>query len=482
MLPNSLLSKKGERIMALAQNAYVDASNVFESSLESDYKKDKGIFYTDLSLAEKMLCELKPVKDAIIMDPCCGSGVFLYAAKKHGYINLFGIDQDKNAIKFCLNNINNVSFTAFDSIGKTAAEILGEIELSRQPDVIIGNPPYVPLAGDVELECDCLFRRKVSDSGNNLFVAALMRSLELVRKDGLVSYIIPKNFLHVSGYSLLRRSILEEKTIVSIVDLGAYFKNVRGEQIVLTLKNSTADKSHKIKLKKLSSNRFVTMCSIPQSFYSDEILIFNCSEDFSIYKKLTSSYQSMSDLCNGYVGRGKSTADTAINGKEIRKFGYKNHSVPTTGNKVFIQNIYSAEAGIIAAFGGNMEATQTVTVFTDGDEKMCRYILGILHSRICNLFLYKYCYNYSKLTMHTDAKYLKKIPLPAIKPDCFNSIISIVKRLECNDYLSQEWFNNLEELNQIVYKAYGITTKESDYIDSEMKRIQSKRWISDGQF
>lgn len=84
--------------------------------------------------------------------------------------------------------------------------------------------------------------------------------------------------------------------------------------------------------------------------------------------------------------------------------------------------------------------------------------------------------------MHTDAKYLKKIPLPAVKTDCFNSIISIVKRLECNDYLSQEWFNNLEELNQIVYKAYGITAKESDYIDSEMKRIQSKRWISNGQF
>ena len=55
---------------------------------------------------------------------------------------------------------------------------------------------------------------------------------------------------------------------------------------------------------------------------------------------------------------------------------------------------------------------EIVRSFTDGDEKMCRYILGILHSRLCNLFLYKYCYNYSKLTMHTDAKYLKKIPLP----------------------------------------------------------------------
>ena len=469
-------------IMSLAQNAYIDASNVYESSLENNYKKDNGIFYTDLSLAEKMLCELKLPKDVAIMDPCCGSGVFLYAAKKHGYLKLYGIDQDKNAIKFCLNNINNVSFNTYDSISSSGEDLLKALELTK-PDVIIGNPPYVPLSGDVELNCDYLFKRRVSDSGNNLFVAALMRAFEIVKENGIVSYIIPKNFLHVAGYSLLRRTLLEEKTILSIIDIGAYFKNVRGEQIIITVKKCVADKKHKIKLKKLSSNRFVTMCSIPQSFYKDEILIFNCAEDYSTYKKLISSYQTLSDLCNGYVGRGKSTSKEAIAGKEIRKFGYKNHIVPMKGNKVFIQNIYSAEAGIIAAFGGDMEATQTVTVFTDGDEKMCRYILGILHSRLCNLFLYKYCYNYSRLTMHTDAKYLKKIPLPSTNQQTvyFDSILSLVSRLENNDYMSQGWFDCLEELNQVVYKAYGINKKESDYIDCEVKRIQSKRWISDGQ-
>ena len=38
----------------------------------------------------------------------------------------------------------------------------------------------------------------------------------------------------------------------------------------------------------------------------------------------------------------------------------------------------------------------------------------------------------------------------------------------------------MEKLNQIVYKAYGITEKESDYIDSTMRCIQSKRWRADG--
>ncbi len=469
--------------MSLAQNAYIDASNVYESSLENNYKKDKGVYYTDLSLAEKMLIELKLPKDTIIMDPCCGTGVFLYAAKKRGFINLFGADQDENAINFCQNNINNVSFACCDSIGPSASALLEVFGLTDQPDVIIGNPPYVPLAGEAELNCDELFRHRVSNAGNNLFIAALMRAFEIVKANGIVSYIIPKNFLHVAGYSLLRKTLLEEKTILSIIDIGTYFKKVRGEQIILTVKNCVADKKHKIKLKKLSSNRFVTMSNIPQAFYKEEILIFNCTEDYLIYKKLTSSYQTLSELCKGYVGRGKSISENAIVGKEIRKFGYKNHTVPTTGNKVFIQNIYSAEAGIIAAFGGDMEAAQTVTVFTDSDEKMCRYILGILHSRLCNLFLYKYCYNYSKLTMHTDSKYLKKIPLPSTNQqnEYFDSILSLVGRLESNGYMSPEWFGCLEELNQIVYKAYGINEKESDYIDCEVKRIQSKRWISDGQ-
>ena len=188
-------------------------------------------------------------------------------------------------------------------------------------------------------------------------------------------------------------------------------------------------------------------------------------------------------VCNGYVGRGKSTSESAIVGKDIRKFGYKDHKLPTEGNTLFIQNIYSAEAGIIAAFGGNLEASQTVTVFTDGDPKMCHYILGILHSRLCNLFLYKYCYNYSKLTMHTDAKYLKKIPLPSrkLQDQYFEQILELVNRLESDDYMSQAWFNRLEQLNQIIYSAYNITKKESDFIDSEMKKIQSKRWIVDGQ-
>lgn len=291
--------------MDLTQSAYIQASHDYESSLDNLYKKENGIFYTDLSLAKAMVRALKLPKDAVVLDPCCGSGVFLFAAKTCGLAHLYGIDRDENAIRFCKKYVGDVVFAASDSIGQRSTKVLRCVGLSEKPDVIIGNPPYVPLTGEIHMDFDLGFKKKTSASGNNLFVAALMRALELVKDDGLVSYIIPKNFLHVAGYRLLRQKLLKEKTIVSIVDIGAYFKNIRGEQIILTVKNCVPETSHKIMLKTLSGNRFRSVLRIAQHFYTDEILLFTCPDDYTTYQKLT-AYQTLADLLNGYVGRGKS--------------------------------------------------------------------------------------------------------------------------------------------------------------------------------
>ena len=271
--------------------------------------------------------------------------------------------------------------------------------------------------------------------------------------------------------------VLNQKQVVSIVDIGRYFKNVRGEQIVITLKNRFAQ-NNSIEMYKYENKEFVKKLEVPQKFFKDEILIFENEKDFKIYKTLEGTYQKFSDICTGYVGRGKSKDNAAIVGKEIRKFSFKNTPVPKKGNKVFIQNIYSAEAGIIASFAGDLDASETVTVFTDGDEKMCRYILGVLHSRLCNYYLLKFCFNSSRLTMHADAKYLKKIPL-VIEDDTFNKVISIVKSLETMEYMSNSWFEMLDSLNELIYKTYGICKTEQAHIDIQMKNIQSQRWNND---
>lgn len=80
--------------------------------------------------------------------------------------------------------------------------------------------------------------------------------------------------------------------------------------------------------------------------------------------------------------------------------------------------------------------------------------------------------------MHADAKYLKKLPL-IINDYTFTQTINIVKMLESVKYMSNEWFDALESLNDIIYKTYNISIDERKHIDSQMKEIQSEKWDYD---
>ncbi len=459
------------------------ASVDFELSMDIKHKKNNGIYYTDPGLALAIIEFIGLDAKKSFFEPSCGGGSFVYAAKQYGFENIYAADYDLKAVKLCrrLTGLDDSRIKAYDTIGNDVDAVLRLFGRNDKFDYIIGNPPYVPIDKNISIETnDYLFLRDVKNSGSNLFVASIYRALSLLSENGMMSFIIPKNFLHVASYSLLRKMILKEFIIHSIIDIGAYFKGVRGEQIVLTIKNRKS-RNNVIELCKLEDkNIIVKLSSVDQSFYNDELLFYESDFDFALYKKLESTHQKLSDVCKGYVGRGRSKDPNAIPGKEIRKFGFKTLELPKKGNQLFIQNIYSAEAGIIASFGGNLEARETVTVFTDGDEKMCRYVLGILHSRLCNYSLLKFCFNNSKLTMHADAKYLKKIPLTK-DSSTFNQVVNLVEILEQVEYMSASWFDLLESLNRLVYNAYGVTMDESLYIDEEMKRIQSRRWVNDNQ-
>jgi len=451
-----------------------------EHKLDEGYKKDNGVFYTDPIMVWLILQQLPISRDDIIVDPCCGTGSFLLVAKKLGCANVFGADKDSYALEQCKESAGIHNVVCMDTLGNAADAILSSLSLEDKVDFVVGNPPYAPIAENVTLNTDDLgFRNQVRLFGNNLFVAALVRAFQLAKEEGIISYIIPKNFLHVSSYSKFRKEILEHKTIISIVDIGAYFKEVRGEQIVITLKNRAPQRDHRIIFKKFDGKEFIPTTKVLQEFYTDEVVIFYSDEDHTIYQRLSTMYRNLGNFCAGNIRRGRSRSDTAISGKDLRKFGYKNKALPQKGKKVFLQNIYSTEAGIIGAFGGDYEASETITVITSGNENMCHYILGLIHSRLCNFFLYKYCYNNSKLTMHTDAKYLAKIPFVAANDSDISRVVKVVKDLEDAEYLSIRWFQLVETLNILIYSIYGLNKQEITYVDSETKRIQSRRWMKE---
>ena len=322
----------------IINNNFTDLSNKYESSLNEEYKKQHGIFYTDLELAENMVSFLNIPHNVSIIDPCCGTGSFIHALGKKGYSNIVGCDFDRDVVEKCQQLTQSENIFKIDTIGNNGGTILKEINYEAF-DYVIGNPPYVPITNNIEINSTIDFKNKVADSGNNLFVAALYRAFELTKEGGYISVIVPKNLLHISSYKKIRETILKEKSIISIVELGIHFKEVRGEQIILTLKNSYS-KDNVIKFYSYNKGKINFLSEVPQEYYNNEIIVFTSNDEIEVFNKLSNNYSKLKSVCVENIKRGREKSLDAIRGKQIRKFGLKDMKLPTRGSQLFIQNIF----------------------------------------------------------------------------------------------------------------------------------------------
>lgn len=454
--------------------SFAENSLQYENSLEEDFKKRNGIFYTDLDLANAMIDFLAMEKDASVIDPSCGTGSFLYCLKRKGFTDVTGCDFDLKTVKKCQALTGLEQIYRIDTLGKEGKEVLKKTGKSRF-DYVIGNPPYAPIGKDICMVSAPEFGRIVRESGNNLFVAAMYRAFELAKEEGYISFIVPKNLLHISSYKPLRKKLLKEKRLVSIIELGIHFKAVRGEQIVLTFQNQYAG-NNKIRFYQYNKGKMDFMSEISQDYYTDEIIVFTGNDEIPVYDKLKGAYGKLGNLCSGTIRRGRDRSEDAVRGSQIRKFGLKDREVPEEGKRIFIQNIFSAEAGITASFGGNLKAAETVTIVEMESKEMCQYLLGLLHSRVCNYFLIRFCFNNSRLTIHTDAKYLNEIPV-VVDDEAFDRVVEVVRQMEAAPYLDNEWFRLNEELNDIVFGIYRLDGGERNYIEQEIRKINAGKWF-----
>lgn len=460
-------------------STFEEKSITYERSLDGDFKKNNGIFYTDTELADSIVDFLDIPKKSSILDPCCGTGSFIYTLQSKGYDKVYGCDFDAKTVKKCRELTESKKIRKMDTIGQNGDTTLKKMRHS-QFDYIVGNPPYAPLGKNVSIDATADFVSMVKSAGSNLFVAATYRAFELAKDDGIISFIIPKNLLHISSYKKIRKVLLKEKKIISIIELGIHFKTVRGEQVVLTMKNSY-EENNKIKFYSYNHGKISFMAEVSQDYYDDEIIVFTDNEEVPIYDKLKESYEQLGDVCMDTIKRGRDKSENAIRGKQIRKFGFKDQNVPDDGNQIFIQNIFSAEAGITASFGGNLKPSETVTTIKLKNTKLCKYVLGLLHSRVCNYFLIRFGFNNSRLTIHTDAKYLNEIPI-VIDDEAFEKVVDIVNKMETVEYMDDEWYKLNEQLNDIVYNIYELNVNDKNYIEREMRKISASKWYGQSEY
>jgi type I restriction-modification system DNA methylase subunit len=444
--------------------------------------------------------------------------------------NIFGVDLDKQAVEIAQLNLllkiaekghrlplleRNIrrgnSLIDDESIAGNEAfkweKEFGEIMANGGFSVIVGNPPYGAELSETERN---FVSKKFRFAGSNKNTALLFieKSLGLINENGHFGMIVPKSLAFSQLWKLGRELIKNHLT--KVVDVSKAFEDVLLEQMIIIL-----DKSAKTKEYVLQDIFSKESISIDKKFIdsTDSIILHGEKRDFEIFKKMNQSSKYLSDVSKTsrglpfqkYLVKDK-TKYPVVKGKTISRYNFwsskeflpeevieKNKKKatflqqPKIISQRIVAHVTKPKDHIIIMSALDREGLMNVdtvenTILTDKDYSL-EFLLCLLNSKLISWYAYRYIFSKAIRTMDLDDYYLGKIPLPSTKID--NSVfVGLAKRmLSINERLvvlgdkgtderaktEEERKKTDLEIDEQVYRIYGITENEKEIIEGSLK-------------
>ena len=236
----------------------------FEALLDQDNITANGIVFTPQYIANYIFDVATKTYDFTrlpkIIDPGCGCGIFLAASavrlhaitgwtfKKILKEAIFGIELDEANARRCKIVLNllpilygetnkglSINVKCTDSLKCEWTKVFGVTGF----DFIFGNPPYVN-THDMTKETAKFLKSSFTTTKTgvyNIFYAFIEHAYEFLRDDGILSYIVPNNFLTIKSATDLRKFISERRSLRFILDFSnnMVFKPVRTYNCIIQL-------------------------------------------------------------------------------------------------------------------------------------------------------------------------------------------------------------------------------------------------------
>jgi methylase of polypeptide subunit release factors len=244
-------------------------SRLYEEFL-GEAKKDKGLYYTPSHLAKLLIDECIPLKkfanldldNYAILDPACGSGIFLVLAFKRlvqiwrlkngmklpelGDLkkilrNIYGIDKEEQAVRLasfslCLALCNELK--PIEIINKLKFDDLRENNLiqsdffecekikDKKFDLIIGNPPFNRGAIKNYTQIWEFKTHKVNIPQGQIALKFLSESFLYLKEKGLLCLIIKSSgLLYNSSSDNYKKVLFSNLNVVQLLDFTALARN-----------------------------------------------------------------------------------------------------------------------------------------------------------------------------------------------------------------------------------------------------------------
>lgn len=237
-------------------------SNIYELFLKSEEKETNGIVYTPPILVDFMIDEVMPLdepkKDFKLIDPSCGSGIFLVAAYKrliqwwtieHNWgkptisqaqqiikDSIFGVDKEDGAVEVSLFSISLALCDTFlpeeiwddlkfedlrksNIVQKDFFLYMQDENTHNIFDLVIGNPPFVnKQAKWTNIAKEVAKNDPVPDT--QLSFLFIKQSLKLLKPSAYLCMIQPSAFLYSQGTFNFRNNIFTNYKCHQVIDFA----------------------------------------------------------------------------------------------------------------------------------------------------------------------------------------------------------------------------------------------------------------------
>lgn len=372
-------------------------------------------------------------------------------------------------------------------------------------DVVIANPPWVVIRHKEVSKNLMMYlkNRYASASGFkvNLFPMFAELSLDLIKKDGITTLIIPNRLLDTPSYRGVREKFINKYKVLDIENLpaGGFDKVVAGN-IVLIIQKSINNQ------KKIFVRNFYTddILEIPiKDILADQNLTININLNpvaFSIITKMQKRKNlKLKDICSIHVGmmiRDKNNLlvdepiykDKIVTGKCLAKYnissnkyfnldkieifgGTKNKMKHLEKPKLFVRK--TGNHIVCALDDEGIFAEQSVYLVLLRDKEFnAKFITALLNSKLITFYFQNKLITNPESYPYLQHYDLENIPILDFTQQRQNPLILLVDKIlaitKDEDYLTNSTkqakvADYEKQIDQLVYKLYGLTKEEITY-------------------
>lgn len=218
---------------------FISIQKMFEYFIDCTKREKHGIVYTPDIIVTYIVNETVKKNTVTILDPSCGTGVFLISAVKRLHKltgrpvseiienNIYGADILVDHIKYC-----KILLTLYMlSTGEEKQSLSFNLRVCNSLtcdwkkyhphgfDVVVGNPPYVRIQDISEDEKEELRTRWITCNGSyNLYFSFFELGMAILNRKGVLGYITANSFFTSFAGKTLRKWLQDNRYVEKILD------------------------------------------------------------------------------------------------------------------------------------------------------------------------------------------------------------------------------------------------------------------------